>query len=70
MKKIVRELADEAGFMDSWFSESGDDCERELKKFADLIIKECENVALKVSLREDDMGAIIANMIRKHFGVY
>lgn len=40
MNNKIKELADEAGFMDSWFSESGDDCERELKKFADLIVKE------------------------------
>jgi len=40
MNERIKELADEAGFMDSWFSESGDDCERELKKFAELIIRE------------------------------
>ena len=41
MNERIIELADEAGFMDSWFSESGDDCERELKKFAELIVAEC-----------------------------
>jgi hypothetical protein len=41
MNERIRELADEAGFMDSWFSESGDDCERELKKFAELIVRRC-----------------------------
>jgi len=41
MNERICELADEAGFMDSWFSESGDDCERELKKFAELIVAEC-----------------------------
>jgi hypothetical protein len=41
MNERIKELADEAGFMDSWFSESGDDCQRELKKFAELIIQEC-----------------------------
>jgi len=41
MNERIKKLADEAGFMDSWFSESGDDCERELKKFAELIVKEC-----------------------------
>jgi hypothetical protein len=40
MNERIRELAEQAGFMDSWFSESGDDCERELKKFAKLIVKE------------------------------
>ena len=41
MNERIKELAEQAGFMDSWFSESGDDCERELKKFAELIVKEC-----------------------------
>ena len=37
----IKELATEAGFMDAWFSESGDDCETEIKAFAKLIIQEC-----------------------------
>jgi hypothetical protein len=41
MNERIKYLAEQAGFMDSWFSESGDDCERELKKFAQLIVKEC-----------------------------
>jgi len=38
-------------------------------KFAELIVKECEQVSLKYSHRNDDMGAIIARQIREHFGV-
>ena len=38
-------------------------------KFAELIVKECEQVSLKNSHRNDDMGAIIARQIKKHFGV-
>jgi len=41
MNERIQQLAEHAGFIDSWFSESGDDCERELKKFANLIIAEC-----------------------------
>ena len=41
MNDKLSELAERAGFMDSWFSESGDDCEQELRKFAELIVKEC-----------------------------
>jgi hypothetical protein len=41
MNERIQQLAEQAGFMDSWFSESGDDCEQELKKFAELIVKEC-----------------------------
>ncbi len=39
------------------------------KKFAELIVRECEQVSLKNSHRNDDMGAIIAKQIKKHFGV-
>jgi hypothetical protein len=41
----------------------------ELKKFAELIAYECIDLALGSSHRDDDMGAIIANKIKKHFGV-
>jgi hypothetical protein len=54
MNERIRELADDAGFMDSWFSESGDDCERELKKFAELIIEECARICDVV--RENNGG--------------
>jgi hypothetical protein len=54
MNERIRELADAAGFMDSWFSESGDDCERELKKFAELIIEECARICDVV--RENNGG--------------
>ena len=39
------------------------------EKFAELIAYECMDIALGSSHREDDMGAIIANKIKKHFGV-
>ena len=39
------------------------------QKFAELIAYECMDLALGSSHREDDMGAIIANKIKKHFGV-
>lgn len=41
----------------------------QLVKFAELIVKECVTISLKNSHREDDMGAIIANQIKKNFGV-
>jgi hypothetical protein len=37
--------------------------------FAELIVKECMEVSLKYSHRDDDMGAIIARQIKKHFGL-
>jgi hypothetical protein len=43
--------------------------EKSAEKFAELIVFECIDLALGSSHREDDMGAIIANKIKKHFGV-
>jgi len=40
-----------------------------VEKFAKLIIKECEQVSLKNSHRDDDMGAIIARNIKQYFRV-
>ena len=39
------------------------------EKFAELIVRECMEVSLKCSHRDDDMGAIIARQIKQHFGV-
>lgn len=45
----VGELAEQAGFMDGWFSESGDDCELQIMLFAELIVKEClDEVEIRV----------------------
>ena len=38
-------------------------------KFTELIVKQCVNVSLQSSHREDDMGAIIAKQIKELFGV-
>lgn len=43
--------------------------EMALGHFVELIVAECEQVALRHSHRSDDMGAIIAKQINKHFGV-
>jgi hypothetical protein len=40
-----------------------------IEKFAELIVKECQQVSLKNSHRDDDMGAIIARQIKEYFGV-
>jgi hypothetical protein len=74
MNERIRVLAEQAGFMDSWFSESGDDCERELKKFAELIVQECVNmVAVGSFLHDQAPTAIFAKecsaAIKRHFGV-
>jgi len=72
MNERIKELADEAGFMDSWFSESGDDCERELKKFAELIVQECIDIIAPYTVRMSRPGEEYLHPIleiRKHFGV-
>jgi hypothetical protein len=40
-----------------------------MEKFAELIVQECIDLSLRSSHRDDDMGAIIANKIKEHFGV-
>jgi hypothetical protein len=71
MNERIKQLADEAGFMDSWFSESGDDCERELKKFAELIVQECIHALWTEECRINAMTQAdyerSGNRIHKHF---
>ena len=75
MHERIKQLAKEAGmYVDlngnpwpKWMS--AEECEVAYKKFAELIAYECMDIALGSSHREDDMGAIIANKIKKHFGV-
>jgi len=76
MNERIRQLADEAGFME-WFSESGDDCERELKKFAELIVRECMDTIdpktgtkwIKDQTQEEFWKNQSVHLIKKHFGV-
>ena len=70
MNERIKELAEQAGFMDSWFSESGDDCEKEIKKLTELIIKECSDVILKWKKEPfpfDEDTAV--SIIHEHFGI-
>ena len=62
----IKEFAEQAGFMDYWFSESGDDCERELKKFAELIVQECCDIFVELRTRPADLAAVD---VKNHFGV-
>ena len=66
MNERIKQLAEQAGFMEAWFSESGDDCEREIKKFAELIVKECVEQIIN---RERSDGEWYQDDIFKHFGV-
>ena len=67
MNEHIEELAEQAGIN---FGEMASIIlKEEIETFAKLLIGECVKQSLRVSHRNDDMGAIIANMIRKHFGV-
>ena len=65
MNERIRELAEQAGCSIDGMGYG----EGNVEKFAELIVLECEQVSLKNSHRNDDMGAIIARQIKKHFGV-
>jgi hypothetical protein len=67
MNERTKQLWEEAAKTtqgDSWEEQT-----QFIERFAELIVKECEQVSLKNSHRGDDMGAIIARQIVKHFGV-
>jgi hypothetical protein len=69
MNERIRQLAEQAGFMDSWFSESGDDCEQELKKFAELIVQECAGRVDHILRERQAGGGTMGDDIREYFGV-
>ena len=77
MNERIKELAIQAGFFyedykDIWYLEyHNQSCEEEMKKFAELIVRECLDV-----LDDEDDGElagrsvrIAAIRIKKHFGV-
>ena len=72
MNKRIKALAKQHGYLrwdqDSQSYELNGDIE-EMYSFAELIIRECGQVSLQSSHRDDDMGAIIARNIKDHFGV-
>ena len=72
MNERIREIAEAADFYvgNEHYDKSREEQSRLLmQRFAELIAYECMDLALGSSHREDDMGAIIANKIKKHFGV-
>ena len=67
MNKRIKLLAEQAGI---YKLDLSDETEYWIiEKFSELIVRECEQVSLKNSHRDDDMGAIIARQIKRHFGV-
>jgi hypothetical protein len=66
MNERIRELAEQAGYSKDYLAIG---LPNNMEKFAELIAYKCIDLALGSSHREDDMGAIIANKIKQHFGV-
>ena len=64
MNERIKQLAEQAGFMEAWFSESGDDCEREIKKFAELLLKECEKSIKSVPTHFEAQDKIIVECLK------
>jgi len=69
MNERIRELVRESHLDVYGLGKERYKWEYTVEKFAELIVQECEQVSLKNSHRNDDMGAIIAKQIKKHFGV-
>jgi hypothetical protein len=70
MNERIRELADKIWAEEYWNNPNTDKLlPAQLNRFAELIVRECGQVSLKNSHRDDDMGAIIARQIKQHFGV-
>jgi len=65
MNERIRELAIQAGLNAPYGSDHEGLRDFDYKKFAELIIKECVEVANKTVIGSDFVG----NAIQKHFGV-
>lgn len=67
MNERIRELADQAGWSeDIRYAPRA----KEIEKFAELIVKECMDIAYEYDApKMSGPGMIIANRIETHFGV-
>jgi hypothetical protein len=77
MSKRIKELASLSGFQAGIWAPHNSlvvDCESELEKFAELIIKECitqvyPDELKKIELREHKLLDFAINRVEKHFGI-
>jgi hypothetical protein len=75
MNPRIRELAIQAGFFyedykDIWYLEyHNQTCEEEMKKFAELIVRECCGAADEWYQKHNELHWDPAQHIRNHFGV-
>ena len=74
MNERIKQLAIQAGFFyedykDIWYLEyHNETCEEEVKKFAELLIRECVEIVLDSSV-EYATRPQIAEELKQHFGV-
>jgi len=71
----IREIARQAGVLTDW----GEDIKvgrwgiggtyKNMQRFAELIVRECVDIADETALGDTTYGWIIANRIKEHFGV-
>ncbi len=78
MNERIKQLAIQAGFFyedykDIWYLEyHNQTCEEEMKKFAELIVRECIRVPYDMWDKAElnaDVAVKIENRIKEHFGV-
>ena len=68
MNERIRELAKESDL--DWHKHWNDDESNRLKKFAELIVRECAGIAYEYDApKMSGPGMIIAGRIESHFGV-
>jgi hypothetical protein len=79
MNERIKELAEQAGFENGHQDRYGNSLSYELEKFAELIVRECMNVAVNkdagISYTADVAGYVAAGRsnaaraIKQHFGI-
>lgn len=74
MNDRIKELAEQAGFVEGRFSESGDNCELKIKKLIELTVLECSAVGfnifdMEIDAPASDLQYYVRDGIIKHFGV-
>ena len=72
MNERIRELIEQAGWTEGYYeSDDGPFIEPEFnkEKFAELIVRECADIADCTSMAFPVNGWVVGNKIRKHFGV-
>ena len=71
MNERIKQLAEQAGFENGHQDRNGNSLSNELEKFAELIVKECADIAkhhvMNISTYAD--ADFVDEQIKQHFGV-